>query len=596
MRFIKLKNYLNFNRISVIRCPLVQGFSGQCAIQNDCVQHRWFSSKVATKPSGKLPAKGPGLKEFLIAGKNSLVAQSNPITPENTIPYLDKIDFNGQGRKVFFEVYGCQMNVNDTEIVWSILKENGYQKIDSADQADIVLLMTCAIREKAESKIWNRLRQLAIEKRKRRSVGKNYQVGILGCMAERLKTELLEKEKSVDVISGPDSYKDLPRLLSVTKSGQSAVNVLLSLDETYADIVPVRLDENAVTAFVSIMRGCDNMCTYCIVPFTRGRERSRPIDSIENEAKMLAEQGIKEITLLGQNVNSYRDLSQDTERNNETNIVSGFNTVYKTKKGGMRFAELLERVAVAVPEVRIRFTSPHPKDFPDEVLMMMKKYPNICKNIHMPIQSGNNAVLERMRRGYTQEAYLDLVKHIRSVIPGVSFSSDFITGFCGETEEEFADTLSVMREVKYHMAFMFAYSMREKTTAHRRFVDDVPQDVKNRRVYEMAKVFRDGAEELNAACVGKKQLILIEGTSKKSNDAYFGRNESNTKVIIPANAEIYQDYESAQRHDMDAKQPIKPGNFVVVDITESNSQVLKGTPLYHSSISDFSQRHNLYHN
>ncbi|XP_055312909.1 CDK5RAP1-like protein [Sitodiplosis mosellana] len=590
MRFLHLRNHLNFSRLSLIRCFVEQEFGGQATIRNSYVHQRCFSSKVAVKSSGRLPAKGPGLKEFLIAGKNSLVAQPNPITPENTIPYLNEIDYDGHGRKVFFEVYGCQMNVNDTEIVWSILKDNGYEKVQSAEDADVVLLMTCAIREKAESKIWSRLKQLVVEKKKRKTIGKIYQVGILGCMAERLKTELLEKEKSVDVISGPDSYKDLPRLLTVTKSGQSAVNVLLSLDETYADIVPVRLNENAVTAFVSIMRGCDNMCTYCIVPFTRGRERSRPIDTIENEAKMLADQGIKEITLLGQNVNSYRDLSQDSDRESPTNIVSGFKTVYKTKKGGMRFAELLERVAAAVPEVRIRFTSPHPKDFPDEVLHVMRQYPNICKNIHMPIQSGNNAVLERMRRGYTKEVYLDLIKHIRNIIPGVSFSSDFITGFCGETEAEFADTLSVMNQVKYHMAFMFAYSMREKTTAHRRFVDDVPQDVKNRRVFEMAQVYRAGAEELNAACVGKKQLILIEGQSKRSSEAYFGRNEANTKVIIPANVEIYRDYECAQQQDNTKLSNIQPGDFVVVDITESNSQVLKGTPLYHSTISDFSRR------
>lgn len=262
------------------------------------------------------------------------------------------------------------------------------------------------------------------------------------------------------------------------------------------------------------MRGCDNMCTYCIVPFTRGRERSRPIDTIEHEAKQLAEQGIKEITLLGQNVNSYRDLSTGTDNIRDTTLASGFRTVYKTKKGGLRFAELLERVAEAVPNVRIRFTSPHPKDFPDEVLHVMRKYPNICRNIHMPAQSGNSVVLERMRRGYTREAYLDLVDHIRELLPGVALSSDFIAGFCGETEEEFADTVSLMRQVKYNVAYVFAYSMREKTTAHRRFIDDVPKDVKIRRLQELAQVYRDGADESNANCVGQNQLILVEGVSK----------------------------------------------------------------------------------
>lgn len=263
----------------------------------------------------------------------------------------------------------------------------------------------------------------------------------------------------------------------------------------------------------SIMRGCDNMCTYCIVPFTRGRERSRPIDSIENEAKFLASEGIREITLLGQNVNSYRDLTADSERLRVTNLAPGFRTVYKDKKGGLRFAELLERIAVAVPEVRIRFTSPHPKDFPDEVLYVMKQYPNICRNIHLPVQSGNSAVLERMRRGYTRDAYLELVDHIRDILPGIGLSSDFICGFCGETDDEFADTYSLMERVKYHVAYTFAYSMREKTTAHRRFVDDVPRDVKLQRLQDLAALYRRQAEQLNAECIDREQLILVEGVS-----------------------------------------------------------------------------------
>lgn len=264
------------------------------------------------------------------------------------------------------------------------------------------------------------------------------------------------------------------------------------------------------------MRGCDNMCSYCIVPFTRGRERSRPIDTIEDEAKQLSEQGIKEITLLGQNVNSYRDLSSHGERLRDTAMASGFRTVYKTKKGGIRFAELLERVAQAVPDVRIRFTSPHPKDFPDEVLQVMRKYSNICRNVHMPAQSGNSMVLERMRRGYTRETYLELAEHIRAMLPGVALSSDFIAGFCGETEEEFADTVTLMERVKYNVAYVFAYSMREKTTAHRRLIDDVPKDTKIARLQVLAQVYRDGADELNAKCIGQHQLILIEGVSRET--------------------------------------------------------------------------------
>lgn len=261
------------------------------------------------------------------------------------------------------------------------------------------------------------------------------------------------------------------------------------------------------------MRGCDNMCTYCIVPFTRGRERSRPVDTIENEAKQLAEQGVKEITLLGQNVNSYRDLSTDTDRVQDTTLASGFRTVYKPKKGGLRFAELLERVAEAVPDVRVRFTSPHPKDFPDEVIHVMRKYPNICRSIHMPAQSGNSMVLERMRRGYTREAYLELVEHIRELLPDVALSSDFIAGFCGETDEEFADTVSLMQQVKYNVAYLFAYSMREKTTAHRRFIDDVPKVVKIERLQHLAQIYREGATEQNTKCIGQHQLILVESVS-----------------------------------------------------------------------------------
>ena len=312
-------------------------------------------------------------------------------------------------------------------------------------------------------------------------------------------------------MAGPDSYKDLPRLLAITKSGQSAVNVLLSLEETYADIMPVRLNQDAVTSFVSIMRGCDNMCSYCIVPFTRGRERSRPLLSIENEVKQLADKGIKEITLLGQNVNSYRDLTTASQAQIKTNLVSGFKTVYKDKIGGARFAELLDRCAVAAPDIRFRFTSPHPKDFPDEVLEVIKSHKNICKSLHLPAQSGNSVVLERMRRGYTRESYLSLVERIRTFFPNVALSSDFICGFCGETDDEFNETLSLIREVKYNVAYLFAYSMREKTTAHRRLKDDVPVDVKNARLRMMVEAYRETATELQAKFLGTEQIILVEG-------------------------------------------------------------------------------------
>lgn len=341
------------------------------------------------------------------------------------------------------------------------------------------------------------------------------QVAVLGCMAERLKTDLLERERYVDIVAGPDSYKDLPRLLAITKSGdQRAVNVLLSLEETYADIIPVRLNPDARTAFVSIMRGCDNMCSYCIVPFTRGKERSRPMASIIAECVQLSHRdGIREITLLGQNVNSYRDLSTDADRKQTYTLAPGFNTVYKPKLGGARFARLLEEVAGLLPQTRIRFTSPHPKDFPDEVLHVMRDHPNICRNLHMPAQSGSTAVLERMRRGYTREAYGQLVRRVRELLPGVTLSSDFICGFCGETDAEFAETIGLLEEVRYQVAYLFAYSMREKTTAHRRFVDDVAADVKNDRLRQMIETFRRVATEENARFVGAEQTILVEGVS-----------------------------------------------------------------------------------
>ncbi|XP_014785528.1 mitochondrial tRNA methylthiotransferase CDK5RAP1 [Octopus bimaculoides] len=363
---------------------------------------------------------GPNIDDFLCNNSSETIIKQNNISAEITdeIPYLHKSLFKGQRRKVYLETYGCQMNVNDTEIVWSILKKEDFERSLDIKDCDVAFLMTCSIREGAETKIWKRLEYLNFLKKKRKK--NSMKIGILGCMAERLKTKILEQSKAVDIVCGPDAYRDLPHLLAVSHEGQTAVNVLLSLEETYADIMPVHINNTSKSAFVSIMRGCDNMCSYCIVPFTRGRERSRPVDSILEEIRILSDQGIKEVTLLGQNVNSYRDLStwQSDVALNPTQMAPGFKTVYKTKKGGLRFADLLDKVASINPEMRIRFTSPHPKDFPDSVLQLIKEKPNICKQIHLPAQSGNNFILEQMRRGYTREAYLDLVHHIRHVIPG----------------------------------------------------------------------------------------------------------------------------------------------------------------------------------
>ncbi|XP_025198231.1 CDK5 regulatory subunit-associated protein 1 [Melanaphis sacchari] len=533
------------------------------------------------KKKNEYKFNGPSLKDFI--AKDLPQEQIEPVNNEDKIPYVDgMVDF-GQNRKVYIEVYGCQMNVNDAEIVWSILQSEGYIKTNSVYEADVVLLVTCAIRDGAENKIWTRIKQLRSVKRWRGKLDP-LKIGILGCMAERLKEKLVNDTRgAVDLVAGPDSYRDLPRLLAKTEAGQKAINVLLSFDETYAEIKPVKLNEDNVTAFVSIMRGCDNMCTYCIVPFTRGRERSRPVESILDEIKYLSEKGFKEVTLLGQNVNSYRDLSTSSYFMPSNNtLASGFKTVYKEKKGGVRFAELLSRVSDIDPEMRIRFTSPHPKDFPDEVLDIILEKPNVCKNLHLPAQCGNSEILEKMRRGYTRESYLNLAQHIRDRLPGVTYSSDFIAGFCGETDKQFEDTISLMETVKYHNAFLFAYSMREKTTAYRRFKDDVPNEIKVERVKKMFSIFRRDAEILNKQYVNTEQLILIEGESRRGPSQLCGRTDGNIKVIIP-NSKLPIEESSLN-------QDIKPGDYITVKIIESNSQVLKGIPLRHTSLQEYEKK------
>ncbi|XP_038658996.1 CDK5 regulatory subunit-associated protein 1 [Scyliorhinus canicula] len=470
------------------------------------------------------------------------------------------------------------MNVNDTEIAWSILQKNGYVKASSCTEADVILLVTCSIREKAEQTIWNRLKQLASLKSKRTKSQVPLKIGILGCMAERLKEEILEKEKLVDVLAGPDSYRDLPRLLTVAEAGQKAVNVLLSLDETYADVMPVQVNSETKSAFISVMRGCNNMCSYCIVPFTRGRERSRPISSIAQEIRMLSDQGVKEVTLLGQNVNSYCDTSEVSFHMKEpTHLSHGFSTIYRNKIGGLRFADLLDRVSRIDSEMRIRFTSPHPKDFPDEVLQLIQERANICKQIHLPAQSGSTAVLKAMRRGYTREAYLELVSHIRRIIPGVSLSSDFIAGFCEETEDDHLQTISLLRQVRYNVGYLFAYSMRKKTHSYHRLQDSVPAIVKQRRLEELITVFREEAAKLNSELIGTEQLVLVEGTSKRSKLELCGRSDGNVKVIFP-NVEVPHDWSSGMLA------PVKSGDYITVQITSASSQSLKGTPICHTTL------------
>ncbi|TKS71084.1 CDK5 regulatory subunit-associated protein 1 [Collichthys lucidus] len=524
-------------------------------------------------------SSGPNFQDFL-------KGVSVPKTPAadgqdcDTHSYLSEELHMGNSRKVYFETYGCQMNVNDTEIAWSILQRKGYQRTADLSEADVVLLVTCSIRDKAEQTIWNRLQQLTAMKKRRLKTRTPMKIGILGCMAERLKVEILEREKLVDVLAGPDAYRDLPRLLTVAEGGQQASNVLLSLEETYADVMPVQHAPQGHSAFVSIMRGCDNMCSYCIVPFTRGRERSRPVSSILEEVRMLSDQGVKEVTLLGQNVNSYRDTSEEQFCGSDlTQLSRGFKTVYRTKQGGLRFSDLLDRVSCIDPDMRIRFTSPHPKDFPDEVLHLIAERRNICQQIHLPAQSGSSKILKAMHRGYTREAYLDLVRNIKTIIPEVSLSSDFISGFCGETEDDHQQTLSLIREVGYNVGFLFAYSMRKKTHAFHRLQDDVPAEVKQRRLEECISVFREEAAKVNAALVGSTELVLVEGESKRSAKDLCGRTDGNVKVIFP------KEDVAVQPEDSDMA-PVNAGDYVLVKISSANSQSLRGRAISHSSLGD----------
>uniref|UniRef100_A0A672FFN6 Mitochondrial tRNA methylthiotransferase CDK5RAP1 n=1 Tax=Salarias fasciatus TaxID=181472 RepID=A0A672FFN6_SALFA len=531
-----------------------------------CVQLRLNSSQRRRDDFRGHMSSGPNFQDFIRGLPHSQRSAEEHLTEPHD--YLSEDLHMGNSRKVYFETYGCQMNVSDTQIAWSILQKKGYQRTASLNEADVVLLVTCSIREKAEQTIWNRLQQLTAMKRKRVKSQTPMKIGILGCMAERLKTELLEREKLVDVLAGPDAYRDLPRLLTVADGGQQASNVLLSLEETYADVMPVHHAPRGNSAFVSIMRGCDNMCSYCIVPFTRGRERSRPVGSVLEEIRVLSDQGVKEVTLLGQNVNSYRDTSQESFCDSApTKLSRGFKTVYHSKRGGLRFSDLLDQVSRIDPDMRIRFTSPHPKDFPDEVLHLIADRANICKQIHLPAQSGSNRVLQAMRRGYTREAYLDLVDNIKKIIPDVSLSSDFISGFCGETEDDHQQTLSLIRAVGFNVGFLFAYSMRKKTHAFHRLNDDVPAEVKQRRLAECIDVFREEALKVNAALVGSTQLVLVEGDSKRSAEDLCGRTDGNMKVIFPKEDVPGRNAESS-------KAPISAGDYVLVQISSASSQSL----------------------
>jgi tRNA-2-methylthio-N6-dimethylallyladenosine synthase len=432
----------------------------------------------------------------------------------------------GEGKKkLYLESYGCQMNFSDSEVVASILAQDGFETTRNMDEADVILLNTCSIRENAEQRVRNRLTEFKIKKENNPELV----VGVLGCMAERLKKNLLEEEKLVDLVAGPDAYRDLPNLIEEVGTGQKAVNVLLSRDETYADISPVRLDQGGIAAFVTIMRGCDNMCSFCVVPFTRGRERSRDPHTIVEECKDLFSRGYREVTLLGQNVDSYRwNLSSKGEVKNPEEPTTNF-------------AQLMEMVALVSPLLRVRFSTSHPKDMTDDVLEIMAKYENICPYIHLPVQSGNSDVLYRMNRGYSREWYMERINAIHRIVPNCAISTDVITGFCGETEEEHQETLSLMDFVEYDFAYMFKYSERPKTLAERRFEDDIPEDVKGRRLNEIIEKQLAHSLKSNQKQIGTVQKVLIEGNSKRSEEHLCGRTGRNSMVVFPK-----ESYEKAQ--------------------------------------------------
>ena len=456
------------------------------------------------------------------------------------------------GRKLYIESYGCQMNFSDSEIVASILAKEGFNTTQDLNDADLVLVNTCSIREKAEQTVRKRLEKFNAVKRTR----PNMKVGVLGCMAERLKSKFLEEEKIVDMVVGPDAYKDLPNLIQEIDEGRNAVNVILSKDETYGDVAPVRLNTNGVSAFVSITRGCDNMCTFCVVPFTRGRERSRDPQSILEEVNDLWDRGFKEITLLGQNVDSYlwyggglkKDFDKATDMQKATSV---------------NFAGLLELVAQAQPKMRIRFSTSNPQDMTLDVIEAMAKHRNICKYIHLPVQSGSNRILKAMNRLHTREEYFELIDSIKKLIPDCAISQDMITGFPTETEADHQDTLSLMEYVKYDFGFMFAYSERPGTLAERKMDDDVPDEIKKRRLTEIIALQQKHSHYRTQEHLGKIEEILIEGTSKKSDAHWMGRNSQNTVAVFP-------------------KEHYKVGDFVNVKINECTSATLIGEAVGYS--------------
>ena len=439
-------------------------------------------------------------------------------------------------KKLYIETYGCQMNFSDSEIIGSVMINNNYELTNKISEADIIFINTCSVRHNAEQRVRKKLKELNAQKKN----NPHLKIGILGCTAERLKSKLFEEEKIIDIIAGPDAYRNLPGLMTTVESGQKAVNVILSAEETYADINPVKFGDNKVSAFISIMRGCQNFCSYCVVPYTRGKERSRNPQTIINEANDLFKQGYREVTLLGQNVNSYNWKGEEN----------------------VNFAQLLEQIALVNPQLRVRFATSHPKDISDELLQIIAKHENICKAIHLPVQSGSTRVLELMNRKYTRQSYINRIEAIRKFIPGCAISTDIITGFCSETEDDHQQTLSLMKWADFNFAFMFKYSERSGTIAAEKFKDDIPDETKGRRLKEIIDLQQKLSYESNLKDIGKTFKVLIEGVSKKSNQKLSGRNSQNKVVVFP-------------------KKNFKTGDYVNVKIIDCTSATLIGEAINH---------------
>ena len=460
---------------------------------------------------------------------------NTPLGEDRQGEVLEMESAESSNKKFYIESYGCQMNFSDSEIVASVLADSGFSSTRNMEESDLILINTCSIREKAEDTVRRRLRIFNKVKNQKPELI----VGVLGCMAERLKKKFLEEEQLVDIVVGPDAYRDLPGLVAGAEEGNRGVNVFLSREETYADIAPLRLGSNGVSAFISIMRGCDNMCSFCVVPFTRGRERSRDAFSIVSEAQDLFDRGYREVTLLGQNVDSYKWENQETQ-------------------AGVSFAELMEMVALVSPDLRVRFSTSHPKDMTDDVLHTMAKYENICNYIHLPVQSGNSRILAMMNRTYDREWYKERVESIYRIIPDCAISSDIIAGFCSETEEEHQETLSMIEWARYSMSYMFFYSERPGTLAAKKYPDDIPIDIKKRRLTEIVTLQNRVSLQVNQNDIGKTFKVLIEGDSKKSVEDFKGRNSQNKMLVFPK------------------KEGLAPGQYVNVRVDSVNSATLKG--------------------